>query len=358
LARSAYFNLYQLLPLARTAEVLGDLFGCALSPATVERASRRISGKLVRSEQRLKAAIRDSLVVGADETGLRVAGSGGWVHAARTDELTHFAYDSRRGLAAMQEIGILRQFRGTLVRDGYLSYTRFEACRHSLCNAHLLRDLIFVEETDPAQKVWTKPLASLLIEIKEAAARACAAGQEQLSEEAQGTYLRRYDRLVKRADKLNPLPPKAEVDGGDTPRKKWQPLSPQRRLVNRLLRRREEVLRFMSDLAVPFTNNGAERDLRMLKVQQKVSGCFRTAEGARDFCRVRSYLSTARKQGHPLLHALERVLSGGGWCRLVSGGYLYSYQLNALPCLASARYSPAPRKSLLFHPRESIIPAD
>jgi transposase len=177
LARAAYLNLYQLLPVARTAEALRDLFGCALSPATVERAARFSSGKLVRSEQRLKAAIRDASVIGADETGLRVAGRGGWVHVARTDELTNYAYDSRRGRGAMQEIGILPQFRGTLAHDGYLSYSRFEACRHSLCNAHLLRELIFVEESDPKQAVWTKPLSVLLIEIKEATASARAASQ-------------------------------------------------------------------------------------------------------------------------------------------------------------------------------------
>jgi transposase len=310
LARSAYLNLYQLLPVARTSEALRDLFNCALSPATIQRASRFSSGKLVRSEQHIKAAIRDSPVVGADETGMRVAGSGGWVHVARTDELTHFAYDSRRGLAAMQEIGILRQFRGTLVRDGYLSYTRFEACRHSLCNAHLLRDLVYVEELSPAQVAWTKPLSALLVEIKEAAAEARAAGREQLGEETKSAYLRRYDRLVKKADRLNPHPPQAEEGDGDAPKRKRPPLSPQRRLVNRLLGRRAEVLRFMTDLSVPFTNNGAERDLRMVKVQQKVGGCFRTEEGARDFCRVRSYLSTARKHGHPLLYSLERVLAG------------------------------------------------
>nr|QEO74502.1 hypothetical protein [uncultured bacterium] len=309
LARSAYFNLYQLLPAARTSEALRDLFGCALSPATVERASRRISGKLIRTEQRIKAAIGDSPVVGADETGLRVAGRGGWVHVARTDELTHLAYDSRRGCEAMRDVGILPRLRGTLVRDGYLSYTRFEACRHSLCNAHLLRELLFVGESEPTQGVWTKPLASLLLEMKEATAGARAAGQAQLSEAAKGDYLRRYDRLVKKADRLNPHPPQAE-DEGDVPKKQRPTLSPTRRLVNRLLRRRAEVLRFMSDLAVPFTNNGAERDLRMVKVRQKVSGCFRTEDGARDFCRVRSYLSTARKQGHPLLHSLERVLAG------------------------------------------------
>ena len=310
LARSAYLNLYHLLPVARTSEALRDLFGCALSPATVERAGRLSSGKLIRSEQRLKAAVGDSPVVGADETGLRVAGRGGWVHVARTDELTHLAYDPRRGCEAMRDIGILPRLRGTLVRDGYLSYTRFEQCRHGLCNAHLLRELVFISESDPAQEVWTKPLASLLLEIKGAASEARASGGAQLSEAAQGAYLRRYDRLVKKANKLNPQPREDGAGAGDSPERKRPTLSPQRRLVNRLLRRRDEVLRFMSDLKVPFTNNGAERDLRMVKVQQKVGGCFRTEDGARDFCRVRSYLSTARKQGHPLLHALERALAG------------------------------------------------
>jgi transposase len=285
-----------------------DLFGCPLSPATVERSGRLFSGKLVRCEQRLKAAIGDSAVVGADETGLRVAGRGGWVHVARTDELTHLAYDSRRGVEAMRDVGILPRLRGALVRDGYLSYTRFEQCRHGLCNAHLLRELVFIEETDPKQEVWTKPFAALLLEIKEAASEARAAGDARLSEAAQVAYLRRYDRLVEKADRLNPPP--REGSGSDSPKRKRPPLSPQRRLVNRLRRRRDEVLRFMTDLAVPFTNNGSERDLRMVKVQQKVAGCFRTEDGAKDFCRVRSYLSTARKQGHRLLYALERVLAG------------------------------------------------
>jgi transposase len=175
LARAAYFRLYQLLPAARTSEAMRDLFGCPLSPATVERAGRVFSGKLIRSEQRLKAAVGDSAVVGADETGLRVAGRGGWVHVAWTDELTHLAYDSRRGLEAIRDVGILPRLRGTLVRDGYLSYTRFEQCRHGLCNAHLLRELVYVAETDPRQAGWTKPLAALLLQIKEAASEARAA---------------------------------------------------------------------------------------------------------------------------------------------------------------------------------------
>lgn len=175
LARAAYLNLYQLLPVARTSEALRDLSGCHLSPATVARAGRFTSGKLVGGEQRLKAAIRDSRVVGAEETGLRVAGGNGFIHVARTDGLTHFAYDTRRGRDAMTEVGILPQFRGTLVRDGYHSYASLGQCRHALRNAHLLRELVFVEEVDPAQAVWTKPLSALLVEIKEAASTAMTA---------------------------------------------------------------------------------------------------------------------------------------------------------------------------------------
>jgi transposase len=306
LARVCYLHLYQLLPVARTSEAMRDLFGCPVSWATIERASRLSSSKLVRCEQRIKAAVRASAVIGVDETGLRVAGGNGWVHVARTERLTHLAYDARRGKAAMDEVGILPQFRGTLVRDGYLSYTRFERCRHSLCNAHLLRELVFIEETCPEQKVWTVPLSKLLLKIKAAAAKARANGEAELSESERRCWLKGYDRLVRRAEKLNP--PAAKSRGEPGSKRISQPTP--RKLSDRLRRRRDEVLRFMTDLSVPFDNNGSERDLRMVKLQQKTSGCFRTPDGARSFCRVRSYLSTARKQRHSLLRALERALAG------------------------------------------------
>ena len=307
-SRSVYLHLYQLLPVARTSETMRDLFKCSISPATVQRASRISSGKLVNTEQRIKASIRDSAVIGADETGLRVAGSGGYIHVARTEELTHYSFDDRRGKAAMDEIGILPQFTGTLVRDGFSSYQWHGQCRHSLCNAHLLRDLVFVEETSPDQKVWTAPLSKLLLKIKETVAQAKIETSVQLSEQMENDFLNRYDKLVRKADRLNPPPPvrKAESDAAKKPAVHLTP----RRLINRLQRRRDEVLRFMTDLSVPFDNNGSERDLRMVKLQQKISGCFRTSDGARNFCRVRSYLLTARKQGYSLLCALERVLNG------------------------------------------------
>jgi transposase len=205
----------------------------------------------------------------------------------------------------MDEIGILPQFRGTLVRDGFSSYQWYEQCRHSLCNVHLLRDLVFVEESSPEQKVWTEPLAKLLLKMKDAASEAKA--ETGLSESLQNNFLCRYDKLVRKADRLNPPSRKSKGDA----RPHHPPLQPTpRRLITRLQKRRDEVLRFISDLRVPFDNNGSERDLRMVKLQQKISGCFRTPDGARAFCRVRSYLSTARKQGHSLLSSLERIFNG------------------------------------------------
>jgi transposase len=309
LARSVYLHLYQLLPVARTSETMRDLFACHISAATVQRAARVSSGKLVNTEQRIKTAIRDSPVIGVDETGLRVGGSGGYVHVARTEELTHYGFDLRRGKAAMDEIGILPQFKGTLVRDGFSSYQWYEQCRHSLCNVHLLRDLVFVEESSAQQKVWTAPLAKLLLKIKETVAVAQAEVRSQLTEQIKQDFLRRYDKLVKKAGRLNPPPPKRKV-ASDSPKKKPIQQPTPRRLFNRLQRRRHEVLRFMADINVPFDNNGSERDLRMIKLQQKISGCFRTPDGVRVFCRVRSYLSTARKQGHSLLCSLERAFTG------------------------------------------------
>lgn len=305
LARSVYLHLYQLLPVARTAETMRDLFQCPLSVATIQRAARVSSGKLVKTEQRLKAALREAEVIGVDETGLRVAGSGGYIHVARTEELTHYAYDGRRGKAAMDEVGILPQFCGTLVRDGFSSYQWYEQCRHSLCNVHLLRDLVFVAEVSPEQKVWTEPFAKLLLKIKEAVSKAEA--DARLDEQTKHEFLQRYDKLVKRADRLNP-PPVREAESAGA-QKKSPPQPTPRRLINRLQKRRDEVLRFMTDTSVPFDNNGSERDLRMVKLQQKISGCFRTPDGARSFCRVRSYLSTAHKHGHSLLSALERAFN-------------------------------------------------
>ncbi len=298
-SRALYLHLYQLLPVARTREAMRDLFGCNLSQASIQRAARLCSDKLIRCEQRIKAAIHESAVVGADETGIRLGGTNAWVHVARTDTLTHLASHTHRGSKAFNAIGILNQFKGTLVRDGWFSYKWYQQCKHSLCNAHLLRDLTYIGEAEPPHEKWTTDLAKLLVEIKEAVETARNSSQTELESERHEDFLTRYDALTAQAEEaVRGSPERTSV--GLTAGK----------LLKRFIKNKVEVLRFMTDFAVPFDNNGSERDLRMLKLQQKIAGCFRTTEGVNAFCRVRSYLSSARKQGESLLTALESALKG------------------------------------------------
>lgn len=172
-----------------------------------------------------------------------------------------------------------------------------------------MRDLVFVAEVCPEQEEWTKSLSKLLLKIKRKVEKARQQPEAELTQRAKTDFLRRYDRLVRRADRLNPPPLKGAATGDASKNKLFHRPTPGS-LIKRLQRRRDEVLRFLTDTGVPFDNNGSERDLRMVKLQQKISGCFRTPDGARSFCRVRSYLSTTRKQGHSLLYSLERALVG------------------------------------------------
>jgi transposase len=178
-----------------------------------------------------------------------------------------------------------------------------------------LRELTYIEESHPHQRgEWAEPLAQLLIEMKEAVEWARRAGRAALTEQEQGELLGRYDKLVRRGLELNPERTTRRRRAAPGARAKQGrgriPQSEARRLVARLEGRRAEVLRFRTDFQVPFENNLAERDLRMVKLQQKVSGCFRSQEGAREFCRLRGVISTARKQGQAVLESVEQVLRG------------------------------------------------
>jgi len=313
-SRAAYLHKYQLLPVARTSEAMSDLFGCPVSPGTVHRMTEECAEALSGAEAGIKDAVTAAPVIGADETGLRVAGESHWVHVARTDRLTHYAHSPRRGKEAMDAIGILPAYTGTVVSDALCAYRQYGQSRHGLCGAHLLRELTYIKETCAEQQQWTDPLAKLLLEIKAAGERVRAAGGHEIGEGQRAKFFRRYDRIVARASRLNPPTPRGSPPAAGAPKAKVP--KPERRkspapaLAKRLRECREEVLRFMTELAVPFDNNGSERDLRMIKLQQKTSGCFRTVAGAEAFCRIRSYLSSARKQGRPLLVALERAFEG------------------------------------------------
>jgi transposase len=309
---ATYLHQYQLLPFARTSEAMRDLFGCSISPGTIDTTRQRCAAELVGVEEQIKQGIKAAEVIGADETGLRVAGHNHWIHVARTDRLTHYGYDARRGKLAIDAIGILPSFTGVCVHDGWFAYDEYRQAQHALCNAYLLRELVYVEEVAAEQQRWTRPLAKLLLDIKAEVERAKEQGKTELSGERLALFAARYDRLVRRAARLNP-PPK--VEKADAPLKRYKVVKVKRRdparpLISRLQSKRSQVLRFMTDFRVPFDNNASERDIRMVKLQQKISGCFRTEEGAAAFCRIRSYLSTARKQGHSPLAALERAFRG------------------------------------------------
>jgi transposase len=298
-ARVLYLQQYQLLPYQRTSEAMRDLFGCRLSPGTVANIVRECAAELVETELKIKRGLRRSPVVHADETGLRIDKRLGYVHVASTPHLTHYAAAAHRGRAAMDETGVLPRYRGTCVHDGWAAYSSYTRCRHALCGAHLLRELTYCEELGEETKVWAEPLKELLLEMKGVVERVRGEGEQRLAGGRLAELTESYDRLV--ADGLRAQPPPGVPE---------QVRRQARNLLLRLGRRKEEVMLFLTDPAVPFDNNQAERDLRMVKLQQKVSGCFRTGEGARRFCRIRSYLSTMRKQGRGVLRALEGACRG------------------------------------------------
>jgi transposase len=273
-----------------------ELFGCALSAGTLATLVQQCASELVETELQIKRGLRRSSLIHADETGLRVAGRLHYVHVASTARLTHYGADARRGKAAIDEINILPQYRGTLVHDGWISYTFYPKCRHALCGVHLLREWTYFEELSEETKAWAGPLKELLLEMKREVERVREEGIKQLPAQRLAELTQSYDRLI--AEGLKAPPPSDVPEGVQ---------KQARNLLLRLERRNQEVLRFVTNFSVPFDNNQAERDLRMVKLQQKTSGCFRTEEGARRFCRIRSYLSTTRKQGRGVLDALEGV---------------------------------------------------
>jgi transposase len=295
-----YLQAYQLLPYGRAAGLIGDLFGQAPSQGTLARALEQAHKSLAPVEQQIHAGLRRSPSVHFDETGLRIASARQWVHSAGTATLTLYRAHAKRGREAIDAIGVLPGYEGVSIHDAYTSYLSYEG-RHALCNAHLLRDLVAVEEETGAS--WAASMRKLLLEIKEATSQERARGAEQLDPAQVQAFRTRYDALLREGLAAHPASPPTGRSG----RRKQ---SPAHNLVLRLEKHADLVLAFMHDLSVPFDNNLAERDLRMVKTQQKISGGFRSPGGAETFCRIRSYVSTIRKQRLPLLEALRSVFSG------------------------------------------------
>lgn len=306
-ALSVYLNTYQLLPCERTAEFFQDVFSHGVSAGSVVNFNHDCFAALADYAQVTKAKITAAPQAHFDETGIKINGQLHWLHVAATPELTYYACHEKRGQEAMDAIGILPNFKGTAIHDHWAAYQHY-ACQHALCNAHHLRDLTFIEEQ--YQQQWAKPMRDLLLEIKKKA----DGNQIRFNAATLRDFRQKYRRLVKKGFDENPLPAAEAMPQKRGRRKK----SKSRNLVERFAAFADEILAFALDFNIPFDNNQAERDLRMMKVQQKISGSFRSREGANIFCRLRGYISTNRKQGFNVFEALQNVFLQQSLLRLAS----------------------------------------
>ncbi len=299
-AQASYLNNYHFIPLARTEELLRDFYGQAPSEATIISANQQMVEQTKVSLESIQKQIIAADVANFDESGLRVVGKLHWLHVASTETLTHYHVDRKRGQIGMQAGEILPKFQGNAVHDHWKSYLKFDQCQHSFCNAHHLRELQFI--TEQYQQSWAEEMAQLLRMIL-AEVDATPAPMMSLPSDRLAHYETKYDQLIVKGLAANPPP---EVS---PPKKRGRPKqSAPKNLLDRLLTHKSGVLAFMYDFRIPFDNNLAERDVRMIKVKQKVSGAFRTQEGAKIFCAIRSYISTARKQEHNVIDAMYEAL--------------------------------------------------
>lgn len=300
-AHAVYMSQDQLIPYKRIQEYFEEQMGIPLSEGSVFNVNKDAHEFLEAFEGKTKEELIKSAVLHADETGMNKNGDRYWLRSASNSLWTHFFPHERRGTEAMDSIGILPQFRGILCHDHLKLYYTYTTCTHALCNAHHLRELEGVWEEDNKQR-WAKETKALLEEINRAIKDAGGLLETRESEK----YRQRYRGILQNAETECPPPDKTNRKGkrGRVKRTKA------RNLLERLREYEDDVLRFMDNKNVPFTNNLAENDIRMTKVQQKTSGCFRSLDGAKIFCRIRSYLSTCRKQGVNLSQALQMAFRG------------------------------------------------
>jgi transposase len=298
---AVYLACVHLLPLARVCQILADLFGTTFSEASVLAACQHSASALSPVLVRIKTALQSSRVIHNDETGFRVIHKRWWLHVAATCWLTLYLAHPKRGKEATEAMGILPQFAGTSVHDSLASYLHYR-CLHALCGVHYLRELTFIFEQ--FEQGWAKEMKALLLSIKACVQRAREQGLTSLPQASKQDFERRYRELVQAGMAANPPPQKLPGKRGAP--KKSEALN----LLIRLQQYQDLILRFMHDFEVPFDNNQAESDLRMMKLRQKISGCFRTEAGVAIFCALRSYLSTMHKQGVHLLTALRSAMVG------------------------------------------------
>lgn len=308
-ALGLYLVSYQHLPYARAARLLSDWLGAPLSTGTLAAFLARGAEDLGPFLDEIHAQITAAPVAHFDETGARAAGRLRWLFCAATEQATFYSLHDKRGFDGLDHAGVLPDFTGVAVHDGFKPYRNYTHLQHALCNAHHLRELLGVIEQRPddPQQAWAVQMDKLLRELQASVRDARASGQRGLDPGQLVGYRESYAQIIALGHQTNPA--------ATTPTGKRGVIrqTPAHNLLVRLDIYRDDVLRFAHDFRVPFDNNRAERDIRMVKLQQKISGCWRTVTGAEQFLALRSYLSTAAKQREPIAHALLALAARDPW---------------------------------------------
>lgn len=301
-ALMVYLCIYQLLPYDRVCETFIDLFGRSMSKATLVKAVSECSQNLEGIEQNIRNLLAGAQVLHVDETGMRVNGIRQWLHVASTELLTWYGYHRKRGSQAMNDMQILPRFRGTMIHDFWAPYFRYPS-HHALCNAHLLRELTGI--TENYRQRWSVLMHDLIQEIKETVENERGVSCF-LDDRLIRIFEERYQQIIEIGMQENPIPELSYTIGKRGRKKQTKA----KNLLDRCQKYQKEILSFMYDPSIPFSNNQAERDIRMMKLQQKISGTFRSEDGAVWFCRVRGYISTLKKNHMPVLASLVGAFEG------------------------------------------------
>lgn len=305
-ALAVYMNQYQLIPYDRVEELFKDLFGQPFSEGSLFTANEICYVALESAEQEIKRQILNAPVINCDETGARVEGKTHWLHVAGTPKLTCYNIHQKRGSGGMDDMGILPFYTGTCKHDGLSAY--FKYCCYSLCNDHHLRELKWVIENE--QQSWAQQMYNLLLDAKAAVDEAKENSRPCLEQDQLINFERRYSSIITLGYHENPFFEVWPRPKGQRGRLKKTKV---RNLLERLDKYRTETLNFMFDFRIPFGNNQAERDILMTKVQQKISGGFRSLQGAKIFCRIRGYISTVKKNSVPVLGAIRDAFLGNSF---------------------------------------------
>ena len=305
-ALAVYLSQFQLLPLSRITELFADLKLGPLSEGSLVNWVNEAAVLLKPTQETIEGLLLKTRLAHVDETGGRIEGVLHWFHVLCNHWLTVYHWHRKRGQEAMDAIGLLPKYTGRLLHDRWKSYDGY-SCQHSLCGAHLLRDCLFVAEQEGLQ--WAQDMHDLLLDLSQLVSQARETGQQALAPDVRNSWVAQYFEVLRLGYQAyqQTHPPPEQTTANKRGRKKQDP---GKNLLDALLNRAEQVLAFVDDFRVPFTNNLAERDLRMIKVQQKISGTFRSEAGATAFCTIRSYLVTMRKQGRSMLDALAAVFQG------------------------------------------------